>query len=95
LIDAIRQRLSSVNASVPLTLVLTMQEMYDASMTRTSFALVMLGIAASMALVLGSSASTEWWRMPRRGGRVRSVSGSRSARSSARFGECSSDMGSS
>jgi ABC-type antimicrobial peptide transport system permease subunit len=53
LIDAIRQRLSSVNSSVPVVLVLTMQEVYDASMTRTSFALVMLGIAASMALVLG------------------------------------------
>jgi ABC-type antimicrobial peptide transport system permease subunit len=53
LIDAIRQRLSSVNGGVPVTLVVTMQEVYDASMTRTSFALVMLGIAASMALVLG------------------------------------------
>jgi predicted permease len=53
LIDAIRQRLTSVNGSVPVTLVLTMQEVYDTSMTRTSFALVMLGIAASMALVLG------------------------------------------
>jgi putative ABC transport system permease protein len=36
-----------------VALVLTMREVYDASMTRTSFALVMLGIAASMALVLG------------------------------------------
>ena len=45
--------MSSVNASVPVSLVLTMQDVYDASMTRTSFALVMLGIAASMALVLG------------------------------------------
>jgi putative ABC transport system permease protein len=53
LIDAIRQRLSAVNGSVPVSLVLTMQEVYDASMTRTSFALVMLGIAAIMALVLG------------------------------------------
>jgi predicted permease len=53
LIDAIRQRLASVNASVPVTLVLTMQQVYDASMTRTSFALVMLGIAAFMALALG------------------------------------------
>jgi len=53
LIDAIRQRLSSVKGGVPVTVVLTMQEVYDASMTRTSFALVMLGIAATMALVLG------------------------------------------
>jgi ABC-type antimicrobial peptide transport system permease subunit len=53
LIDTVRQRLSLVNGSVPVTLVLTMQQVYDASMTRTSFALVMLGIAAFMALVLG------------------------------------------
>jgi hypothetical protein len=53
LIDAIRQRLSSVNGSVPVVAVLTMQEVYGQSMTRTSFALVMLGIAAGMALVLG------------------------------------------
>ena len=53
LIDAIRHRLSAVNGSVPVSLVLTMQDVYDASMTRTSFALVMLGIAAFMALVLG------------------------------------------
>jgi ABC-type antimicrobial peptide transport system permease subunit len=53
LIDAVRQRLSSVNGGVPVSLVLTMQEVYDASMTRTSFALVMLGIAAFMALALG------------------------------------------
>jgi predicted permease len=53
LIEAIRQRLSSVNGGVPVTLVATMLEVYAASMTRTSFALTMLGIAASMALVLG------------------------------------------
>jgi predicted permease len=53
LIDAIRRSLTSVNGGVPVTLVVTMREVYDASMTRTSFALVMLGIAASMALVLG------------------------------------------
>jgi predicted permease len=53
LIDAIRQRLSAVSPGAPVALVLTMQEVYDASMTRTSFALVMLGIAAFMALVLG------------------------------------------
>jgi predicted permease len=53
LVDEIRQRLSSVNGGVPMTFVQTMQDVYDASMTRTSFALVMLGIAAFMALVLG------------------------------------------
>lgn len=53
LIDAIRQRLSSVSGGVPVVLVLTMQDVYDASMTSTSFTLVMLGIAGFMALVLG------------------------------------------
>jgi predicted permease len=53
LIDAIRQRVSSVNASLPITVVRTMQEIYDASMAQTSFVLVMLGIAAFMALSLG------------------------------------------
>jgi predicted permease len=53
LTDAIRQRLSAVHGGVPVALMLTMRDVYDASMTRTSFALVMLGIAASMALVLG------------------------------------------
>jgi predicted permease len=53
LIDAIRQRVSSVDASLPITVVRTMQEVYDASMAQTSFVLVMLGIAAFMALTLG------------------------------------------
>jgi predicted permease len=53
LIDAIRQRVSSVNAAIPVIAVRTMDEVYDASMTQTSFMLVMLGIAAFMALTLG------------------------------------------
>ena len=53
LIDAIRRRVSSVNASLPITTVRTMQEVYDASMAQTSFVLVMLAIAAFMALTLG------------------------------------------
>jgi len=53
LIDAIRQRVSSVNAALPITVVRTMQEVYDASMAQTSFVLVMLGLAAFMALTLG------------------------------------------
>jgi ABC-type antimicrobial peptide transport system permease subunit len=53
LIHAIRQRVSSVNAALPITIVRTMQEVYDASMAQTSFVLVMLGIAAFMALTLG------------------------------------------
>ena len=38
---------------MPVFLVRTMKDLYDESMARTSFALVMLGIAAAMALVLG------------------------------------------
>lgn len=53
LIDAIRQRITSVNAGIPMTTVRTMREVYDASMAQTSFVLVMLAIAALMALTLG------------------------------------------
>ena len=38
---------------MPVFLVRTMKDLYDESMARTSFALIMLGIAAAMALVLG------------------------------------------
>ena len=43
----------SVNSNLPLASVRTMQEVYDKSVARTSFTLVMLGIAGAMALVLG------------------------------------------
>jgi predicted permease len=43
----------SVNASMPVFLVRTMKDLYDDSMARTSFALVMLAIAGTMALGLG------------------------------------------
>jgi ABC-type antimicrobial peptide transport system permease subunit len=49
----VRQAVWSVNSSLPLASVRTMQEVYDKSMARTSFTLVMLGIAGAMALVLG------------------------------------------
>jgi predicted permease len=42
-----------VNANLPVASVRTMGEIYDQSLARTSFTLVMLGIAGSMALVLG------------------------------------------
>ena len=42
-----------MNASLPLAAVRTMQEIYDESMARTSFTLVMLAIAGGMALMLG------------------------------------------
>jgi putative ABC transport system permease protein len=49
----IRQAVWSVNASLPLALVRTLQDVYTRSMARTTFTLVMLAIAGAMALVLG------------------------------------------
>ena len=43
----------SVNASLPLANVLTLDEIQADSMTQTSFAMVMLAIAATVALLLG------------------------------------------
>ena len=48
-----QQAVWSVNASLPLADVRTMQEISAKSLSRTSFTLVMLAIAGSMALVLG------------------------------------------
>jgi hypothetical protein len=52
-LNEVRQALWSVNSSLPLASVSTMQEVYDKSVARTSFTLVMLGIAGVMALLLG------------------------------------------
>lgn len=43
----------AVNSNLPLASIRTMQEVYDKSVARTSFTLVMLGIAGAMALALG------------------------------------------
>jgi putative ABC transport system permease protein len=43
----------SVNPNLPLADVRSLQEIYDKSLARTSFTLVMLGIAGAMALLLG------------------------------------------
>jgi predicted permease len=43
----------SVNSNLPLASVETMQDIYSQSLARTSFTLVMLAMAGSMALVLG------------------------------------------
>jgi predicted permease len=53
LLDGVRSAVSSVNSSMPIFLVRTMKDLYDQSMARTSFALIMLAIAAAMALALG------------------------------------------
>jgi predicted permease len=52
-LNEIRQAVWSVNAALPVANPETMSETVDRSMARTSFTLVMLGIAGSMALVLG------------------------------------------
>jgi predicted permease len=52
-LDEVRQAVWSVNSNLPLANVRTMQAVYDKSVARTSFTLVMLGIAGAMALTLG------------------------------------------
>jgi ABC-type antimicrobial peptide transport system permease subunit len=49
----VRQAVWSVNSDLPLALVRTLRDVYDRSLARTTFALVMLGIAGAMALLLG------------------------------------------
>jgi predicted permease len=53
LLKEMQRAVWSVNAALPVARVQTMREVYDQSMARTSFTLVMLGIAGAMALVLG------------------------------------------
>src|SRR4029077_10478062 len=43
----------SVNSNLPVFLVSTMKDLYDQSLAATSFTLVMLAIAGTMALLLG------------------------------------------
>ena len=49
----LEQAVWSVNSNLPLASVQTLEEIQESSMTQTSFALVMLGIAASVALLIG------------------------------------------
>jgi predicted permease len=55
LIDDLREAVSSVSPVLPLSQVTTLDELYRQSMARTSFTLVLLAIAATMALLLGLS----------------------------------------
>jgi predicted lysophospholipase L1 biosynthesis ABC-type transport system permease subunit len=48
-----RQAIWSVDADLPVFRVQTLKDLYDRSMARTSFTLVMLAIAGGMALLLG------------------------------------------
>jgi hypothetical protein len=49
----VRQAIWGVNSGLPIFLVKTLKEVYEQSMARTSFTLVMLAIAGGMALLLG------------------------------------------
>jgi predicted permease len=52
-LNEVRGAVWSVNSELPLASIRTMQTVYDQSVARTSFTLVMLGIAGAMAFVLG------------------------------------------
>jgi len=49
----IRQSIWSINSNLPVSAMRSMQEIYDQSLARTSFTLVMLALAGAMALLLG------------------------------------------
>src|SRR5713226_4583481 len=53
LLTEVRQSVWSVNPNLPLASVHTLEFFYKRSMARTSFTLVMLGVAGAMALLLG------------------------------------------
>jgi len=53
LLKEIQQAVWSVSRNLPLARVRTLQQILDESMTQTSFTLLMLGIAAAVALLLG------------------------------------------
>jgi putative ABC transport system permease protein len=53
LLEEIRQAVRSVSESIPIAGERTMQDLHAGSLARTSFVLVMLGIAGAMALALG------------------------------------------
>ncbi|MGC1905230.1 MAG: ABC transporter permease [Candidatus Acidiferrum sp.] len=53
LMKDVRAAVWAVNPNLPLSSVHTLQYFYDRSLARTSFTLIMIGIAGSMALLLG------------------------------------------
>jgi predicted permease len=52
-LNQVQQAVWSVNANLPVSSTQTMQDIFSQSLARTSFTLVMLAIAGSMALLLG------------------------------------------
>jgi len=55
LLDEVRQAVWSVHSTLPLANVQTLENVYDRSMARTSFTMVMLAIAAAVALLIGAA----------------------------------------
>jgi putative ABC transport system permease protein len=55
LLEQVREAVWSVSANLPLAQVRTLDQVYDQSLARTSFTLVMLAIAGALALLLGVS----------------------------------------
>jgi predicted permease len=53
LLSDVRHAVWSLNATLPLGNVRTLEEIYDKSLARTSFTLIMLAIGAAMALLIG------------------------------------------
>jgi len=53
LVSDVQQAVWSINSNLPLARVRTLQEIYDRSLARTSFTLVMLAIAGAMAMLIG------------------------------------------
>jgi predicted permease len=53
LLDDVQKAVWSMNGNIPLANVRTLQEIYDRSLARTSFTLVLLGTAGGMALLIG------------------------------------------
>ncbi len=78
-VNELSQAVWAINPNLPVSGVRTLQEIYDASMARTSFTLVMLGLAGGMALLLGVGGLYGVISYPSRNDRARSGSGSRSA----------------
>ncbi len=52
-VNDVQQAVWSVDANLPVASVRTMQDIYDQSLARTSFTMLILGIAGGMALILG------------------------------------------
>jgi hypothetical protein len=52
-VDELAKATWSINPNLPLASVRTLQDIYDASLARTSFTLVMLAVAGGMALLVG------------------------------------------